>query len=83
MKRDSLELQFETRFGMLSPGFNSPPTVFSQNFLQSLHLYDVDNSMLRLEAPSEGVLLDCCFQDDFVAFATSSDGLIRRSISSI
>ncbi|XP_027914327.1 mitotic checkpoint protein BUB3.3 [Vigna unguiculata] len=44
----------------------------------TLRLYDVDASLLRLQAPSQAPLLDCCFQDDVVAFAVSSDGLIRR-----
>ncbi|XP_022158984.1 mitotic checkpoint protein BUB3.3-like [Momordica charantia] len=44
----------------------------------SLRLYDVDSSALRLEAPSEAALLDCCFQDESVAFSAGSDGFIRR-----
>ncbi|XP_022973311.1 mitotic checkpoint protein BUB3.3 [Cucurbita maxima] len=44
----------------------------------SLRLYDVDNSALRLEAPSEAALLDCCFQDESLALSAGSDGLIRR-----
>ncbi|CAJ1931979.1 unnamed protein product [Sphenostylis stenocarpa] len=44
----------------------------------SLRLYDVDASVLRLEAPSQDPLLDCCFQNDVVAFSAASDGLIRR-----
>ncbi|CAN6675868.1 unnamed protein product [Malus baccata var. baccata] len=44
----------------------------------SLRLYDVGSSQLRLEAPSEAALLDCCFQDESVAFAAGSDGVIRR-----
>lgn len=36
--------------------------------------------MLRLEveAPSQAALLDCCFQDDSVAFTAASDGFILR-----
>jgi hypothetical protein len=46
---------------------------------QNLRLYDFDASVLRLEAPSEAALLDCCFQqDDSVAFTLASDGFIRR-----
>jgi hypothetical protein len=46
---------------------------------QNLRLYDFDASVLRLEAPSEAALLDCCFQqDDSVAFTVASDGFIRR-----
>nr|POE55066.1 mitotic checkpoint protein bub3.3 [Quercus suber] len=45
----------------------------------SLRLYDVVGSALRLEAPSEAALLDCCFRDDeSVAFAAASDGCVRR-----
>ncbi|KAJ7943400.1 Mitotic checkpoint protein bub3 [Quillaja saponaria] len=44
----------------------------------SLRLYDVDSSVLRLEAPSEVALLDCSFQDESIAFSAGSDGLIRR-----
>ncbi|KAL5828700.1 hypothetical protein ACOSQ3_018168 [Xanthoceras sorbifolium] len=44
----------------------------------SLRLYDVDSCVLRLEAHSEAALLDCCFQNDTVAFTAASDGFIRR-----
>ncbi|KAJ4711419.1 Mitotic checkpoint protein bub3 [Melia azedarach] len=44
----------------------------------SLRLYDVDSFQLRLEAPIEPALLDCCFQTDVVAFTAASDGFIRR-----
>uniref|UniRef100_A0A1D1YCC5 Mitotic checkpoint protein BUB3 n=1 Tax=Anthurium amnicola TaxID=1678845 RepID=A0A1D1YCC5_9ARAE len=43
-----------------------------------LRLYDVDASEIRLEAASEGALLDCCFHDEWVAFSSSSDYRIRR-----
>ncbi|KAJ4972836.1 hypothetical protein NE237_006010 [Protea cynaroides] len=43
-----------------------------------LRLYDVDNSVLRLEAPAEAALLDCCFQNESVAFSVGSDGCVRR-----
>ncbi|XP_038889965.1 mitotic checkpoint protein BUB3.3 isoform X2 [Benincasa hispida] len=42
-----------------------------------LRLYDVDKSILRLEASSEAALLDCCFQDESLAFSAGSDGCIR------
>jgi hypothetical protein len=46
---------------------------------QSLRLYDVVGSVLRLEAPCEAALLDCCFQsDESVAFSAASDGSVRR-----
>ncbi|TXG56575.1 hypothetical protein EZV62_017888 [Acer yangbiense] len=45
---------------------------------ESLRLYDVDSCVLRLEAHSEAALLDCCFQNDAVAFSADSDGFIRR-----
>lgn len=44
----------------------------------SLRLYDVDSSLLRLEAPSDAALLDCCFGLESVAFSAGSDGFIRR-----
>ncbi|CAK9308587.1 unnamed protein product [Citrullus colocynthis] len=44
----------------------------------SLRLYDVANSILRLETPSEAALLDCCFQDESLAYSAGSDGFIRR-----
>ncbi|XVE85792.1 hypothetical protein DITRI_Ditri17bG0119700 [Diplodiscus trichospermus] len=44
----------------------------------TLRLYDVECSRLRLEAPSEAALLDCCFQDESVAFSAGSDGSIIR-----
>ncbi|GLU17000.1 hypothetical protein SLE2022_333990 [Rubroshorea leprosula] len=44
----------------------------------SLRLYDADCSLLRLEAPSEAALLDCCFGHESAAFSAGSDGLIRR-----
>ncbi|KAF7809075.1 mitotic checkpoint protein BUB3.3 [Senna tora] len=79
MKGDSLRL--ETPIGDAISKIQFAPN--SNNLLisswdSSLRLYDVDNSVLRLEAPSEAALLDCCFQDDFVAFTAGSDGFIRR-----
>lgn len=50
----------------------------SRFFAQSLRLYDVGNSALRLEASSEAALLDCCFQNESVAYSAGSDGFIRR-----
>ncbi|KAL5553703.1 hypothetical protein UlMin_041104 [Ulmus minor] len=44
----------------------------------SLRLFDVGSSVLRLEASDEASLLDCCFQNEFVAFSAGSDGSIRR-----
>ncbi|XP_059655773.1 mitotic checkpoint protein BUB3.3 [Cornus florida] len=44
----------------------------------SLRLYDPDSFKLRLEAPLEDALLDCCFQDESVAFSAGSDGSLRR-----
>ncbi|XP_043704215.1 mitotic checkpoint protein BUB3.3 isoform X2 [Telopea speciosissima] len=43
-----------------------------------LRLYDVDNSVLRFEATTEAALLDCCFQNESVAFSVGTDGCIRR-----
>ncbi|XAR65236.1 hypothetical protein NMG60_11009285 [Bertholletia excelsa] len=46
----------------------------------NLRLYDVDSSVLRLESSSEAgaALLDCCFQNELVAFSAGSDNCIRR-----
>ncbi|XP_062162046.1 mitotic checkpoint protein BUB3.3 [Alnus glutinosa] len=44
----------------------------------SLRLYDVDGSALRFEAPSEAALLDCCLQNESVAFTAASDGSVTR-----
>ncbi|XP_028078889.1 mitotic checkpoint protein BUB3.3 isoform X1 [Camellia sinensis] len=44
----------------------------------SVRLYDLDSFMLRVEAPSEAALLDCCFQNESVAFGAGSDSFIRR-----
>lgn len=44
----------------------------------NLRLYDVDCSLLRLQAPCEAALLDCCFQSESMAFTAASDGCIRR-----
>ncbi|XP_039047210.1 mitotic checkpoint protein BUB3.3-like isoform X2 [Hibiscus syriacus] len=44
----------------------------------SLRLLEVDCSQLRLEASSEAALLDCCFQDESVAFSAGSEGSITR-----
>ncbi|PKI44454.1 hypothetical protein CRG98_035186 [Punica granatum] len=43
-----------------------------------LRLYDVEGSALRLEAPSQAALLNCCFQGESVAFSAGSDCAIRR-----
>lgn len=43
-----------------------------------LRLYDVGCSELRLEAFSEYPLLDCCFQEESLAFSSGSDGSITR-----
>ncbi|URE39755.1 WD40 [Musa troglodytarum] len=43
-----------------------------------LRLFDVDGCVLRVRAPSDGALLDCCFEDEKAALSASSDGCIRR-----
>ncbi|XP_054809409.1 mitotic checkpoint protein BUB3.3 isoform X2 [Prosopis cineraria] len=81
MNRDCLELQFQNPIRdaisriQFAPNCNN---LLISSWDSSLRLYDADNSALRLEAPSEAALLDCCFQDDLVAFTAGSDGLIRR-----
>ncbi|XP_047255499.1 mitotic checkpoint protein BUB3.3 isoform X1 [Capsicum annuum] len=44
----------------------------------SLRLYDVDSSKLRMEAPGEAALLDCCFESERVCFSAASDGSVNR-----
>lgn len=44
----------------------------------SLRLYDVESSKLMLEFPGEAALLDCCLENEFVAFSAASDGSIHR-----
>lgn len=44
----------------------------------TLRLYDVESGKLRVEARSEAALLDCCFENDSVAFSAGSDGSICR-----
>ncbi|KAK2973438.1 hypothetical protein RJ640_007939, partial [Escallonia rubra] len=48
----------------------------------SLRLYDVSSSRLRLEAPTEAALLDCCFQNEAVALSAGHDGSINRFVMS-
>ncbi|RDX91341.1 hypothetical protein CR513_26696, partial [Mucuna pruriens] len=81
MKGDCLELEVEKGIGDAISRTRFAP--YSNNLLVSswdscLRLYDVDASQLRLQAPSEAPLLDCCFQNDVVAFSASSDGFIQR-----
>jgi hypothetical protein len=45
---------------------------------QILRLYNVDGSALRFEGQSEAALLDCCFQNESVAFSAASDGSVTR-----
>ncbi|XP_057251854.1 uncharacterized protein LOC104897833 [Beta vulgaris subsp. vulgaris] len=44
----------------------------------SMRLVDVDSNKLRLVAQSEAAVLDCCFQNESVAFSAASDGSIFR-----
>ncbi|KAL0541211.1 hypothetical protein IC582_021252 [Cucumis melo] len=44
-----------------------------------LRLHDVDKSTLRLEVSSGTAMLDCCFQDESLAFNAASDGCIKFS----
>ncbi|KAM5567301.1 mitotic checkpoint protein BUB3.3 [Rosa sericea] len=74
-------LKFETPIQDAISRIRFAPT--SHNLLISswdskLRLYDVGSSVLRLEAPAEAALLDCCFQNESVAFSAGSDGFIRR-----
>ncbi|KAM7269296.1 hypothetical protein ACFE04_024793 [Oxalis oulophora] len=43
----------------------------------NLRLYDVDTSLLKLEAPCEAALLDCCYLSCSAALTAASDGLVR------
>ncbi|KAK7368179.1 hypothetical protein VNO80_10203 [Phaseolus coccineus] len=81
MKGDWLELELEK--GIKDAISRTRFAPHSNNLLISswdscLRLYDVDASLLRLQAPSQAPLLDCCFQSDVVAFAAATDGLVRR-----
>ncbi|KAL2349193.1 hypothetical protein Fmac_003193 [Flemingia macrophylla] len=76
-----MEVELEAEIGDAISAIRFAP--HSNNLLISswdstLRLYDVDASLLRLQAPSQAPLLDCCFQHDAVAFAVASDGFIRR-----
>lgn len=44
----------------------------------SLRLFDVSGSVLRLDFQGDVQLLDCCFQDELVAYAVGCDGSIYR-----
>ncbi|KAA0038919.1 mitotic checkpoint protein BUB3.3 isoform X2 [Cucumis melo var. makuwa] len=48
--------------------------------LHILRLHDVDKSTLRLEVSSGTAMLDCCFQDESLAFNAASDGCINYAI---
>ncbi|TKY69626.1 Mitotic checkpoint protein BUB3.3 [Spatholobus suberectus] len=83
MKGDWLGLELELEKGIGDAISRTRFAPHSNNLLisswdSSLRLYDVDASLLRLQAPSQAPLLDCCFQNDVVAFTAASDGLIRR-----
>lgn len=43
----------------------------------------MEGSILRLKAPSDAALLDCCFQAESVAFSAGSDGTIRRLVDPV
>ncbi|KAL8137758.1 hypothetical protein V2J09_003759 [Rumex salicifolius] len=43
-----------------------------------LRLFDVSGSVLRLDFHGDVQLLDCCFQDESVAYAAGSDGSVYR-----
>ncbi|KAG5068169.1 hypothetical protein JHK85_000546 [Glycine max] len=82
MKGDWLELELEKEIGDAISRTRFAPhsnTLLISSWDSSLRLFDVDASLLRLQAPSQAPLLDCCFQDDAVAFAAASDGLIRSA----
>lgn len=78
---EGVGLPFENLIGDAVSSIRFAP--LSNNLLISswdsnLRLYDVDGSLLRLEAPSQAGLLDCCFQNESLAFSAGSDGCIRR-----
>ncbi|XP_071722618.1 mitotic checkpoint protein BUB3.3-like [Rutidosis leptorrhynchoides] len=58
-----------------APQFND---LLISSWDSKLRLFDVDTSVLRLEAPCEAALLDCCYQNSSTALTAGSDGLIRR-----
>ncbi|XP_022154874.1 mitotic checkpoint protein BUB3.3-like [Momordica charantia] len=75
MNRVLLDFQDAISTIQFAPHSNN---LLASSWDSSLRLYDVDSSAPRLEAPSEAALLDCCFQDESVAFSAGSDGFIRR-----
>lgn len=44
----------------------------------NLRLYDIESFQLRTEARTEAALLDCCFQNEYVALSAGSDCSVRR-----
>lgn len=78
---EGVNLKFENPIGdaitrvRFSPRSNN---LLISSWDSSLRLYDVDSSVLRLEAPTEAALFDCCFQNEKVAFTADSDCLLRR-----
>lgn len=52
-------------------------------YVQNLRLYDVESFKLRTEARTEAALLDCCFQNEYVALSAGSDCSVRRFVLNI
>ncbi|KMZ62908.1 Mitotic checkpoint protein BUB3.3 [Zostera marina] len=62
-----------------SPRSNNSNNLLISSWDSILRLYDVESDVVRMETASDGTaLLDCCFGDEFVAFAASSDSNIWR-----
>ncbi|CAN6477381.1 unnamed protein product [Victoria cruziana] len=53
-------------------------SLLASSWDSTLRLYDGETSSLRLTAPLESPLLDCCFEDDLVALTVGVDSCIRR-----
>ncbi|XP_019170528.1 PREDICTED: mitotic checkpoint protein BUB3.3-like [Ipomoea nil] len=71
-RKPALRRHFE---GPICSAFQQSSHFFMDN---SLRLYDVESSKLRLESQGEAALLDCCLENDSVAFSAASDGSIHR-----
>ncbi|CAL9166562.1 unnamed protein product [Musa hybrid cultivar] len=78
---DGARVQLERPIGdavsriRFAPGSNN---LLISSWDSVLRLFDVDGCVLRVRAPSDGALLDCCFEDEKAALSASSDGCIRR-----
>ncbi|XP_020218863.1 mitotic checkpoint protein BUB3.3 [Cajanus cajan] len=73
-----LDLAFGDAISELQFAPHSNNNLLISSWDSNLRLYDVDASILRLQAPSQAPLLASCFPDHALAFTAASDGFIRR-----